>query len=99
MGYLTKDAIYIPEAAQYTAKQVKDILKNLREDNPGHEGLAKRSDTSYLNEWAVHALCFRWGIYRNRARNAKLQFEMEPEVKFMYAILGPICRFFLMFYR
>ena len=99
MGYLLKDAIYIPEAASYTADQVKDIIKNLREENPDNKDLAKRSDKSYLNEWAVHALCFRWGIFKDRARNAKLQFDMEPEVKFMYAILGPIARFFLSFYR
>lgn len=99
MGYLKDDAVYIADAVNYTAKQVKEIIKNLRAENPNNEGLAKRTDKSYLREWAVHALCFRWNIAKERAKNANLQFDMEPEVKFMYAILGPIALLILKFYR
>ena len=99
MGYLKQDCIYIENAADYKVNQVKKIIKTLRAENPDNQGLAKRSDKSYLNEWAVHALCFRWGIAKERAKHARLQFDMEPEVKFMYAIIGPIARLFLKFYR
>ena len=99
MGYLKNNAIYITDAANYTAKQVKEIIKNLRAENPNNEGLAKRSDKSYLREWAVHALCFHWNIARKRAKDANLQFDMEPEVKFVYYIIGPIALLFLKLYR
>lgn len=99
MGYLKNDCIYIENSADYNADQVREIIKTLREENPDNTDLAKRSDNSYLNEWAVHALCYRWGIAAPRAKNAKLQFDMEPEVKFMYSVIGPIARLFLSFYR
>ena len=98
MAYLKWDAFVITEAANYTTKQVKQLIKEYREEYPIHEGLAKRTDKSYLNEWAVHALCYRWGIMRAKAKDAHLQFDMEPEVNLIYNILGPIARFFLLFY-
>ena len=96
---LKKDSVYISDASQYTTAEIKSAIKKLREENPDNEGLAKRSDKSYVNEWAVHALCYRWHIARERAKNAKLQFDMEPEVKFLYSVFGPIARFFLLFYK
>lgn len=99
MAYLTWNAFVITDAAKYKAKEVKELIKSFRKDNPDNGGLAKRGDKSYLNEWAVHALAFRWGIMTNRSKDADMQFDMEPEVKFMYAILGPIARLILKFYR
>ena len=99
MAYLTWNAFVIDNAAKLKVKEVKELIKSFRKDNPNNEGLAKRSDRSYLNEWAVHALAFRWGIMRDRSKDADMQFDMEPEVKFMYAILGPIARLILKFYR
>lgn len=96
---LLQNVILITDAYKYKAKEVKEELKKLRKENPGHKGLAMRSDRSYLNEWGVHALCYRWGIKRERTKDADLQFDMEPEVRFAYAVLGPIARFFLLFYR
>lgn len=95
MGYLKKDAIYIENASNYTKKEVKELIEELKRENPGNEALMSRSNKSYLNEWAVHALCFRWGIMKERAKNANLQFEMEPEVRFLYDVLGPFARIFL----
>ena len=96
---LLQNEILITDAYKYKAKEVKGEIKKLREENPAHKGLQLRSDRSYLNEWAVHALCYRWNIKRERTKDADLQFEMEPEVKFAYAVLGPIARLFLLFYR
>ncbi len=95
MGYLKKDAIYIENASNYTKKEVKELIEELKRENPGNEALMGRSNKSYLNEWAVHALCFRWGIMKERAKNANLQFEMEPEVRLLYDVLGPFARIFL----
>ena len=86
-------------AANYTTKEVKQLIREFKEKNPNNEGLQKRSDKSYLNEWAVHALCSIWGIMKERAKNANLQFEMEPEVKFLYNVLGPIARLILKLYK
>lgn len=96
---LLQNIILITDAYKYKAKKVKEELKKLRLENPEHVGLKLRSDKSYLNEWAVHALCYRWNIKRERTKDADLQFEMEPEVKFAYGVLGPIARLFLLFYR
>lgn len=98
MVQLKKDAILIIDAAKYNAKQVLAGIRELREKYPDNEGLKLRSDKSYLREWAVHALCSHWGIMKKRAKDAKLQFDMEPEVKFMYGILGPIALLFLKLY-
>lgn len=100
MAYLKWNALVITNAADYTIKQVKDLIKEFRTNYPDNEGLKKRTDKSYLNEWAVHALAYKWGIMKARAKDADLQFDMEPEVKLMYNILGTVSRFFLkLFYR
>lgn len=99
MAYLKKDALMFDNAANYTTKEVKQLIREFKEKNPNNEGLQKRSDKSYLNEWAVHALCSIWGIMKERAKNANLQFEMEPEVKFLYNVLGPITRLILKLYK
>ncbi len=99
MAYLKWNAFVISNVGQYTTSDVKKLIKEFRKEYPNHEGLAKRSDKSYLNEWAVHALCYRLGIMKSRAKDADMQFEMEPEVNLMYGILGPIARFFLLFCR
>lgn len=95
MAYLKKDSIYIEDASNYTKKEIKELIEELKKENPNNKGLMKRNNKSYLNEWAVHALCFRWGIMKKRAKNAKLQFDMEPEVRFLYDVIGPIARIFL----
>ena len=99
MAYLKWNAFVITDAAQYTVKQAKELIKEFREKYPEHEGLAKRTDKSYLNEWAVHALAFRWGIKVGKSKDADLQYDIEPEVNFMYGVLGPIARLILWFYR
>lgn len=96
---LKKDAILITDAYTYKETEVATGIAQLRKDNPDNEGLAKRSDKSYINEWAVHALCYRWCIMKARAKDAKLQFDMEPEVSFLYNVLGPAARFVLRFYH
>ena len=95
MAYLRWNALIISNAAKYTIGEAKALIMEYKEKNPNNEGLAKRSNKSYLNEWAVHALCYRWGIMKNKAKDACLQFDMEPEVKFIYAVLGPVARLFL----
>ena len=97
MAYLTWNAFVINDAAKLKVKEARELIESFRKDNPNNEGLAKRSNRSYLNEWAVHALAYRWGIMQARSKDADCQFDMEPEVKFMYAILGPIARLILKF--
>lgn len=99
MAYLKWNAFVITNAVQYTVKEVKQLIREFREEYPTHKGLAKRSDDSYINEWAVHALAYRWGFKREKTRDADCQFDMEPEVKIMYGLLGPIARLLLKFYR
>lgn len=99
MAYLKWDALVITNAADYTTKEARQLIEDYFEEYPEHNGLKKRSNKSYVNEWAVHALCYRWGIMKEKAKDAHLQFEMEPEVKFMYNLLGPVARFFLLFYH
>lgn len=99
MAYLKWNAFVINDAVKYTAQQIKQLIKEFREEYPTNEGLAKRSDTSYLREWAVHALAYRWGIMKERSKDADMQFNIEPEVQFMYNILGPIALLLLKFYR
>ena len=99
MAYITSNVLVITDAAQYTVKQVKKLIQTFRAENPDNKGLAKRGDRSYINEWAVHALCYRWNIMKSRSKDADLQFDMEPEVQLMYNILGPIARLFLKFYK
>ena len=96
---LEPDAIVVVNAADYTAKEIKKAINNIRKENPKVDDLKKRTNISLLNEWAAHAICCHWNIMKERAQDAFLQFDMEPEVKFMYSLIGPVARFFLMFYR
>lgn len=95
MAYLKWNALVITDAADYTIKEARELIKEFKEKHPENAGLALRTDKSYLNEWAVHALCFRMGFMKERAKNAKLQFDIEPEVRFLYDVIGPIARIFL----
>lgn len=99
MAYLKWNALIITNAAQYSIGEAKALIKEFRDNNPKNEGLAKRSDKNYLNEWAVHAFCYRLGIMKSKAKDACLQFDMEPEVRFMYNILGPFARLFLKLFK
>ena len=99
MAYLRKDAIMITNSADYTIKEVKDIISDFLKNNPDNEELHSRNKESYVNEWAVHALCYLWGIMKARAKDAKLEYDIEPEVKILYNIFGPVCRLFLKFYK
>lgn len=97
MAYLAWNGIVIGNCAEYTEEQVKEMIRGFREKHPDNTGLAKRSDESYLREWAVHALCYKWGIAKERAKDAKLQFNIEPGFEFLYRVLGPIALLILRF--
>lgn len=99
MAYLKWNALVISNCAEYTQKTAEELINSFREKYPDNEGLAKRSNKCYLNEWAVHALCYRWGIFKSKVKDADLQFDIEPEIKFMYKILGPIAKCILKLYR
>jgi hypothetical protein len=99
MAYLKWNAFVITDAANYTIKQAKELIREFKEKHPENTGLANRTDKSYLNEWAVHALAYLWGYKKDKAKHADLEFEMEPELKLMYGILGPIARLILKFYK
>lgn len=98
MAYLKWNALVITDAADYTIKEARELIKEFKEKHPENAGLALRTDKSYLNEWAVHALAYLWNIKKEKSKDADLEFVMEPEVKLMYGILGPIARLFLKFY-
>ncbi len=97
--YLTPEALVITDAAKYTARQVRKLLNTIRDLNPDNEELAKRTNRSYINEWATHALAYRMHIMRERSKDADLQFDMKPCVKLMYNFLGSFARLILMFCR
>jgi len=97
MAYLAWNGIVIGNCAEYGEEQVREMIRGFREKNPNNSGLAKRSDESYLREWAVHALCYKWGIAKARAKDAKLQFDMEPLYEFLYGVFGPIALLILRF--
>jgi hypothetical protein len=99
MAYLKWNALVITDAPAYTIKQAKELIREFKEKHPENAGLANRSDKSYLNEWAVHVLAYLWGYKKDKAKDADLEFEMEPELKLMYGILGPIARLILKFYK
>lgn len=99
MAYITEKALVITDCASYKAKEVKALIAEFRTNYPNIEGFKKRTDKSLLREWAAHALCYRWNIKRERTKDADCQFDMEPEVKFMYDIVGPIALLILKFYK
>ena len=99
MAYLKWHALVTTDAPTLTIKQAKELIREFKENNPENTGLAKRSDKSYLNEWAVHVLAYLWGYKKEKVKDADLEFEMEPKVKIMYGILGPIARLILKFYK
>lgn len=99
MAYLRWNALVITDCANYTTPEARDLINKFRDDYPDNEGLHKRSVNNMVNEWAIHALCYRWGIMRDRSKDADLEFDIEPEVRILYGILGPVARFFLLFYR
>ena len=99
MAYLKWNALVITDAPAYTIKQAKELIREFKENNPENKGLANRSDKSYLNEWAVHVLAYLCGYKKDKAKDADLEFEMEPEVRLMYNLLGPVARLLLKLYR
>ena len=90
MPYLTIEAIVIPEAAKYTAKEIRELIRDFKENNPNNIGISKRTDKNYLREWAAHALCYNLGIMRERSKEAYLQFYMSKKTILMYDILGSV---------
>ncbi len=100
MAYLAWNKVVIPDCAEYNAKEVKQMLHELREKNPNNEGLKKRSDNSYIREWAVHALCYHWNIRRDKTATADLEFEMTTKDRILYSLTGPFARLILkLFYN
>jgi hypothetical protein len=100
MAYIKRgEALVITDASKYSVKEAEQLIKEFRENNPNVEGFSKRSDKNFLREWAVHALAYRWGFMKSKAKDAFLQFDMDPEVKLMYDILGPIAILILKFYK
>ena len=97
--YLKPAALVITNCYEYCAKEVREGIKQLREQNPDNEGLAERGNFSYINEWSVHSLCYHWGIARERTKDADCQFYMKFIIELIYNILGPIARLLLKFYR
>ena len=99
MAYLKLNKLVITDAPNYTIKQAKELIREFKENNPENKGLANRTNKSYLNEWAVHVLVYLWGHKKEKAKDTDLEFEMEPELKIIYRILGPIARLILKFYE
>ena len=99
MAYLKRNAFVITDVAQYTVKQAKELIQEFREKYPEHKGLAKRTDKSYLNEWAVHAVAFRWGIMTEKTKDADMQFVIEPVLNFIYGVFGSVARLILKSYH
>ncbi len=95
MAYLRSNCVVIPDCANYSGRQVKEQLVELRVKNPDNEGLKIRSDCSYLNEWAVHALCYNWNINKERAKDADMEFELALKWKILFGLTGPFARFIL----
>ena len=99
MAYIKHgEALIITDASKYSVKEAEQLIKEFRANNPDEKGFSKRSDKNFLREWAVHALAYRWGFMKLRAKDAFLQFDMDPEVKLMYNILGSIAICILKFY-
>ena len=99
MAYLKWNAFVITDVAQYTVKGAKELIKEFRKKYPEYKGFEKRTDRSYLNEWAVHDIAFRWGIMPEKTKDADMQFVIEPLLNFIYSVLGSIARLLLKFYR
>lgn len=99
MIYLKGDNLVISDAVQYTIGEASEIISDFRKMNQHIKGLNNRSNISFLNEWSVCALCYRWGIMKEKAKDADMQLDIEPEVNIIYAILGPIARLFLRLYK
>lgn len=100
MAYIRRgEGLVITDASTYSVKEAEELIKEFRKNNPNVEGFKLRSDKHFLREWAVHALAYRWGIMKSKAKDAFLQFDMAPEVKFMYNVLGPIAIMFLKLYK
>ena len=95
---LKPNEILITDCLQYKAKEVKAEIKKMKEENPDNEGLNGRSTFGYINEWAIHALCYWWGIKRDHTKDADMQFDMKWYIRLAYNLLGPIARFFLLFH-
>ena len=99
MAYLLWNAVVIPNCADYTAKQIREILTELRKKNPDNEGFNKRSNNSYIREWAVHALCYKGNIRRDRTETADLEFDMSIMNKILYSLAGPFAKIILSVFR
>ena len=95
MIYLNGNNLVISDVIQYTPAQAMEGIKEFRKMHQHVKGLENRTDLSFLNEWSVCAICYRWGIMKERAKDADMQLNIEPEVNIIYYILGPIARFFL----
>ena len=48
MAYLKKDSIYIEDASNYTKKEIKELIEELKKENPSNKELMKRNNKRWM---------------------------------------------------
>lgn len=91
-AHLSESCTTIIDSYQVTSrKDMKEVLKVLREDAEDNKALAihKRSISSMINEWRVHNLLYSFGIQKDRTKSVDLNMGQPWYVTVLYTILSP----------
>ena len=99
MLFIKGNTLVISNAADYTIKEVREMLDTFLKLHYEITEITKRTKKNFLNEWSVCALCYLLGIMKEKAKDADMDFVVEPEVELLYSILGPISRLILKLYK
>jgi hypothetical protein len=68
-------------------KNIKNVICMLKEKFP-ENNINKQSTFLLTQEWAVHNLCYKLNIFRDRTKDVDLNYPKKWYIKFIYSILG-----------
>ena len=99
MLFIKKNTLVISDAANYTTDEARELLCDFFKLHPDMKKITRRTEKNFLNEWSVCAFCYLLGFMKEKAKDADMGFTVEPEVEFLFSILGPLSRLFLKLYH
>ena len=68
-------------------KDMYHIIQKIKEKYP-ENNINKISDFSLIQEWAVHNLCYKLNLFKNRTKDVDLNVDKPCYITLLYNIIG-----------
>ena len=75
------------------SEDIESIINEIRND-PDASKYMKRSNISYINEWAAHNLLYYMGILKDRTGDVDMNYPLKWYFNIMYFIIGNFYKIF-----